>query len=490
MKGDFTRNTFDPTKHFARVLMQQGRVTLDADWNEQTSILLYYLRTLAADIFGAHAGPSGNLGFEIIGNVPVSQRPQLDAKLTAIVPDQARRAVVKSAIGNGDMLIGTGRYYVDGILVENDSAILYSEQPGYPFNDGTTLEALKTWNDGFLLYLDVWERHITYVQDDHIREAALGGPDTSSRAQVFWQLKVHRQPAGDALFDGSAVSALPQLGTGKLRVRARPDRPPTELFVIPTASGYRGAENQLYRVEVHEGGAATGDGNRATFKWSRENGSVVFPIRTLSGTTVKLGHLGHDRRSGLQPGDWVELTDDVICAGERPGFLAQIETINRDLLTVTLSVPHDVPPLPTYAETDINAKHPLLRRWDHRGDLKSFAGALQITEQDNTDQGLANGWIGLENGVQVWFAKGGAYRAGDYWLIPARTATGDVEWPDELDGTGKSKRDGDGNPRAAAVGPQGPRHYYAPILLSLPSTGAGRTNKDCRCRIERLPCAG
>ena len=31
MKGDFTRNTFDPRKHFARVLMQQGRVQLDAD---------------------------------------------------------------------------------------------------------------------------------------------------------------------------------------------------------------------------------------------------------------------------------------------------------------------------------------------------------------------------------------------------------------------------------------------------------------------------
>ena len=31
MKGDFTRDTFDPAKHFSRVLMQQGRVTLDAD---------------------------------------------------------------------------------------------------------------------------------------------------------------------------------------------------------------------------------------------------------------------------------------------------------------------------------------------------------------------------------------------------------------------------------------------------------------------------
>ena len=57
MKGDFSRDTFDPTKGFSRVLMQQGRVQLDADWNEQAAILLHYLRTLAADLIGPCAGP-------------------------------------------------------------------------------------------------------------------------------------------------------------------------------------------------------------------------------------------------------------------------------------------------------------------------------------------------------------------------------------------------------------------------------------------------
>lgn len=31
MKGDFAKAVFDPVKHFVRVLLQQGRVTLDAD---------------------------------------------------------------------------------------------------------------------------------------------------------------------------------------------------------------------------------------------------------------------------------------------------------------------------------------------------------------------------------------------------------------------------------------------------------------------------
>ncbi|MCX6048065.1 MAG: DUF6519 domain-containing protein, partial [Chloroflexi bacterium] len=38
MKGDFTRSTFKPAKHYSSVRMQQGRVQLDADWNEQIDL--------------------------------------------------------------------------------------------------------------------------------------------------------------------------------------------------------------------------------------------------------------------------------------------------------------------------------------------------------------------------------------------------------------------------------------------------------------------
>jgi Family of unknown function (DUF6519) len=487
MTGDFTRNTFDPTKNYRQVLMQQGRVMLDADFNENTSILLHYIRTLTADIFGAHAGPAGNPGFEIIGN-----SPGLDARLTPLVPDAKRRSFLKDKIANGDALISAGRYYVNGILVENHNPILYTEQPGYPFSENTTPEALKAWNRGMLVYLDVWQRHITFEQDDHIREVALGGPDTCSRSQVVWQVKVLLEPTdgvpgvAGAVFNCSAVDKLPQTGTGKLRAHARLDKPPTELCSIPPESRYRGAENQLYRVQIHKGGSAS-DPNGATFKWSRENGSVVFPILSLSGTTAKLGHLGRDRRSTLNPGDWVEFDDEIISLGQKPGVLAQVDTVTRDSMTVTLRPPDGVASLPAYADADIGTKRPLLRRWDHRGDPKAFGGALQIVEQDDNDQGRVKGYIDLEDGVQVWFARGGQYRAGDYWQIPARTATGDVEWPHDHDSSGKPMLDSDGNPIGAAIGPRGTHHYYAPLLLG---SSDPRTYTDCRCRIERLPCAG
>ena len=45
MKGDFTRSTYDRHNHYRSVRMQQGRVQLDADWNEQADITLHRIET-------------------------------------------------------------------------------------------------------------------------------------------------------------------------------------------------------------------------------------------------------------------------------------------------------------------------------------------------------------------------------------------------------------------------------------------------------------
>ena len=73
MRNDATRNTFDAAKNLSRVLMQQGRVQLDADWNEQASILLHYLRALAGDLLGPRARAE-RAGFELWSN-PVGGTP-------------------------------------------------------------------------------------------------------------------------------------------------------------------------------------------------------------------------------------------------------------------------------------------------------------------------------------------------------------------------------------------------------------------------------
>jgi hypothetical protein len=474
MKGDFTRDTFDPAKHFSRVLMQQGRVQLDADWNEQTAILLHYLRTLARDILGPHGGPADEMGFELLTDGTHYDQDRIAAMET----DLARCQVLLNRIGSGDAVIGIGRYYVHGILVENHRAMLYTEQVGYPFSSDPKLSDLL--NREFLAYLDVWERHITYVQDDHIREVALGGADTCSRAQVVWQVKVLLHDDQDNFGCEFLDDLLARAKLPMLRARAQRGTASTELCTVAPESRYRGLENQLYRVEVHEVTNTTDDNRQvvqsATFKWSRDNGSVVFPLVSLAGTTAVVTSLGRDHCSQLKPGDWVEVCDDVRALREQSGPLAQVEAVDREELKVTLKWPDGVASPPPYAETDTPNRHPLLRRWDHVGKLAAHRGALPVVEAETPEAG----WIELEDGVQVQFAEGGAYRAGDYWLIPARVATGDVEWPLTLDSNGKPIP---GDP--AALPPHGPEHHYAPLILV---PGDGREATDCRCRLPTLPC--
>ena len=65
MVHDRTRDTFRKPKHREKVIKQQGRVDLDADWNEQIDILSHYRRTSLKDIIGRCGGPRPNPGFKI-----------------------------------------------------------------------------------------------------------------------------------------------------------------------------------------------------------------------------------------------------------------------------------------------------------------------------------------------------------------------------------------------------------------------------------------
>jgi hypothetical protein len=446
MKGDFTRDTFETGNYFSRVLMQQGRVQLDADWNEQTDIFWHYLRLLASDIIGAHGGPRNRLGFKI----------EVDST-------------------NDDLAIGFGRYYVFGLPCENQvevdndgnvSPVTYYNQPFYPVDKEE--DPLPTTS--YLAYLDVWERHVTYVEELHIREVALGGPDTATRAKVIWQVKLQEiDYAGcptDEQWDELAGRWQPE-NKGLLQARARPGDKETDPCITSPEARYRGAENQLYRVEIHTGGAAE---NGATFKWSRDNGSVIFPILTLKGNEAQLAHLGRDSRHSLQIGDWAEIMYDALVLRGEPGHLLKVIDIDPVAMKVTLEVP-DALELPVFEED--SSEHPLLRRWDHKaGD----PDAGKPTLMDNGALGIEEDrWLVLEDGVQVQFQglrdedQFHEYRSGDYWLIPARTATGDVGWPGPAN-----------NPEA--VSPHGIQHAYAPLAV-VPVSG---DPTDCRQQFPSM----
>jgi len=428
MKADISRATFDAGKHYLRVLMQQGRVQLDADFNEQTAILLDHLQTLAADLIGPYGGPAAADGFEV----------KLDAQ-------------------GSRYSLSHGRYYVDGVLCENAEDLDSGK-------DGSLLPALPDGKRS-LLYLDVWEREVLPIEDGALREVALGGLDTALRSKVVWRVRAtSKDPEGkdipaDLNVDPAGWPAWVQQWQpehrGELRAEAKGDPADTEPCQASPEARYRGTENQLYRVEVHRGGRV-GDEIAPTFKWSRDNGSVVFAVVRSEGDSVTVESLGRDARSGLKPGDWVEFVDDALGVREDadPLSLFRVEAVDPRRMMVRLKSPTADVDVPEHDEASALARHALLRRWDHQEIAKSQGssplqnGALPISE----GTGEGGGWLPLEDGIRIQFQPGATYRRGDYWLIPARTATGDVEWPGTA---GKSD----------PVQPHGVDHHFAPLAF-------------------------
>lgn len=66
MKGDFSRDIFQAHNHYSRVLMQQGRVQLDADWNEQAAIQAHRAMVTMADLVGPFGVPQERPGFALM----------------------------------------------------------------------------------------------------------------------------------------------------------------------------------------------------------------------------------------------------------------------------------------------------------------------------------------------------------------------------------------------------------------------------------------
>ena len=400
MKGDFSRSTFDPANSFTSVRMQQGRMQLDADWNEQMDILLYLLRAQASDLLGPYGAPAGSAGFVVT--------PQETAK------------------GQPDLAISAGRYYVDGILVQNEANTLFS---GQPYGRGDLLPEDVRAGDRLVVYLDVWERHLSGAESPALLEPALNGLDTTTRTQAVWQVKLWPERSSQADRPDTAGADILQAWQAWREQALQPAGPRSSGALRPrVTSAEFGLTNQLYRVEIHSGG------DEATFKWSRDNGSVTFVVaalalnedKTLLTVTLEDMHT----EIPLQIDDWLELTDASLEFSSQPGLLFKVKEIpdrnpsSAELILDTVAALGDQNaqniqaiaarlqnPLPATGQT-----RTILRRWDYHEHMPGVSigkdGALQVQE------GV---WLPLEKGIEVRFENTGLLRAGDYWLLPARS---------------------------------------------------------------------
>jgi hypothetical protein len=467
MRGDFSRIRFNPAKHYTAVLEQQGRVALDADGNERTAIDAYLRDTTNVDVIGPYGGPMGDCGFAIDvidGEILILPgRYYVDGLLLEafalqhydlqpylINPTYTAQQLLEAVIeGQGQdsaqLVLQVWQRLVtqldDGCLREpalgqaDTTARLQTvwrvigtvpqSAPSQPVNPQPVPSAPTNIN---INPISIGLRQPVLG----LKQAAIGArsskidisapgininPNLPSSGSNLPGSTTNPVVAGSTSGYADPVTQLSSCcqglysqqspaRTGAMGADTGEGNNQCGCQPIPSA-GYQGLENQLYRVEIHTGGTL----DTATFKWSRENGSIVAAIIAISDSVVTVNTLGPDANLGFQAGQWVELSDDTFLFGDtpnQPGDLYQIASLGPGPLQVTLAT--------SVAGIHLD-RHPRVRRWDQTG-----SGA--------TGQGIAlsSTAIPLENGIEVTFSKG-AYQSGDYWTIPARTADGAIDWP-------------------------------------------------------------
>lgn len=547
MKSDISRQTFNSNKHYKQVIMQQGRVQLDADWNEQQDILLHRINTQTGGTIGRGDVSADSNGFEVTltpdgkdlviapgyiyvdgilceleqeiafpfqfnksGQIVVSRQDVDDSpfktngwvELLLVNEDEQhekRLGLLKiTNVNDKDQQAITLSIdaFDQKIPDPGDSALkirpvmTYLTQPHYPQPDPRVggLPTLDTHDneDILLIYLDVWERQITAFDDPGIREVALGGVDTAQRSQVLWQVKIAREKIpseesppfkekrpSEKLLEALKQDAgtLSQAGHDALErnlsrlLRVFTFTPPFNEWQAPLppytgrlnarlsktdsadTGTYKGLENQLYHVEIHEG--SNDVAGIPTFKWARNNASSLVAVKIIEGQVTVQGS-GQGNLLGLTVGQYVELLDERTELLALPGHIAQIKQVNDITGILTLD-----PPPPE------NAKQDRLQLWN---------GYAPIYE--NTDKNIPkNSWIALEGGVEIQFTLEGnqTYRSGDYWLIPARPAKGKIEWPHKT-------------PQP----PAGVQHHYTRLACQLNTDRIRLPLLDCRRRFFPL----
>lgn len=257
--------------------------------------------------------------------------------------------------------------------------------------------------------------------------------------------------------------------------------PKTGPCCMTAGVGYTGAENQLYRIEIHTPGGPEGAG--ATFKWSRENASVqtlvtaIGPGTTNAGSTASsltVQSLGRDQVLGFQNGNWIEITDEWHDNAGLPGELYKIDHIDIPTLSIVLTSQLSA----NFTSTTLDSNtYTRIIRWDQSGWVYNVESGSQEQYVD-LDAALASGALKgtlgipiptdgspvvLENGVAVTFKlslSNGNFLPMDFWTFTARASDGTI-----------------GQPISPA--PQGIAHHFTNLGTVTFSSSSGGAS-DCR----------
>jgi len=442
---DISRSAFDARKHYAGVIMQQGRITLDDDWNEGDRIARDEQRRTRVDVIGAHGSPDE--GFRI-ANVQIIEEDDLI-----------------------DFEISAGRFYLGGLALALETAQTYRLQTDFLQLPSAATTA-PTADRVDLVYLEAFQQPVSAVEDGELIEVALGGPDTAQRLRTMQRVRVRTGIGADdcaeawqALLEVAADQGYGTLATDHqlvpdttLTVDYIETGDPTDLCTPFVSGGYLGAENQAIRVELREGNQLT---------WGFDNAAPLYRVQlSADGTTVTLLTEPTDQAHWPLAGQVVEILPwaAVLPNGEKladvQGHLSTVNgSYDPDNRTLTLTTPptddltpwrsrSDAATLETRSQSapDQPGLYYYLRVWNRGSDVTSPAVITIPPDAEPTEsRRIALGQTGL-----TVLIEGSDRRPGDYWVIAARPETPNQVVPWQLE---------------AGRSPHGLQRFVAPLAL-------------------------
>ena len=466
-------------QHYVSARLQQGRVITDLDWNEAESMTLEDLQLSRIDIIGAFGSPDH--GFRI-------EHLQTNG-------------------GSFDFDIHDGILYLGGLRLQMEP-VTEGEDPAYE-----TFRTQRDWlqqpQDGYmpvpdlaqgevrydLVYLVAYQHHVSAVEDEHLFEAALGGPDTSTRVRNTRIVQLMTNVGSPEC--EIAWSRLREFFSGSLLGQINEAHelvPDTRLFVdyddiddpddlcAPNAvGGYLGAENQLIRVQLRNR-----RGGRRRFMWGFDNTAPLYRVQ-VSGNEVSFLTEPKDQHHWPLANEIVEILpwSAVLANGEKVaemmGHLSRVESSynptpeGSDYPRLTMV---DALPDPFFGDN-----------WQERADQES------LRNQDPPDYYYLRVWRGIpeeevfpieydpgheillgNTGIQISI-HGNDHFPGDQWHIAVRPETPHQVMPAPLDDPG-------------GMSPHGVRRYYAPLAIIQWSREGeevqGDIIRDCRKTFRPL----
>ena len=453
MGSDLARISFDKTRKYRSVVAQQGRVTLEADINEQASIASEALRLETIDIVGATG-----------------------------TPDNGYKVTVGK--GAGGIEIHTGTMYVGGWRMHQDRIVHIGKQ-----EDWLDQPQVDVNRDApALVSLLVTEHSVSAVEDQALREVALGGPDTAARTRLMQHFVMTPQKADNCagalkglrkqLEDMGLVyhpSSCELTFRAALKVSFFPPTGPPDACCPPAQGGYLGSDNQMIQVTVTS--YANGKG---TLLWGWNNASFLYrasldsktaapPVLTLSPAPV-------DSEHSPTVGKVVEVLRTTCVLGD-PVDQNYVAALQGEVITLGAGSMYD----PDFKQLTLPTGTTLPA--DYQDETKSLFVRLWEAEVPFTfgEPVQLDAVSGLAVTIEITALPEGQFAARPYWEFAVRPNTPQQVYPERF--------------LEKLQGASGPRQWLCDLavveLIPLDAAGQAQGGDGARvvadCRIPFVP---